>query len=83
VAAVLRRSGREVEFRVPADDPELGALVEPLRVALTRAFDPERSLEVESINGAAADASPWRSALDAFAVTREGGGVLRLRRRWS
>ena len=83
VAAVLRRSGRELEFRVPADDPELGSLVEPLRVALTRAFDPERSLEVESINGAAADGSAWRGALDAFAVTREGGGVLRLRRRWS
>jgi ATP-dependent Lhr-like helicase len=83
VAAVLRRSGRELELRVPAEDPDLGALVEPLRVALARGFDPERSLEVESINGEPAAASAWRGALDAFAVTREGGGVLRVRRRWS
>jgi len=83
LAAVLRRSGRELELRVGADDPDLGALVEPLRVALARAFDPERGVEVESINGEPAATSPWRGALDAFAVTREGGGVLRARRRWT
>lgn len=81
LAAVLRRSGREIEFRVAADDAGLAALVEPLRVALTRGFDPEHGLAVETINGEPAATSPYRRAFDAFSVVQEHDG-LRLRRRY-
>jgi ATP-dependent Lhr-like helicase len=79
--AVLRRSGREIDVRVGADDPGLAAVAEPLAVALTRAFDPERGVAVESIGGVAAARSELRRAFDAFSVTREHD-ALRLRRRY-
>jgi len=79
---VSRRSGRELEFRTAPDDPVNPELLAPLRVALTRAFDPARAIEVETINGEPAARSPYLSAFGAFAATREGG-ALRLRRRYS
>jgi len=81
VALVIERSGRDLDFRVPADDPALTALLEPLEIALTRSFDPERGLEVRCIQGEPAATSPYRSAFERFTVVREGP-ALRLRRRW-
>jgi ATP-dependent Lhr-like helicase len=82
IVATFRRSGREVEFALPADDPALAALVEPLRVALTRGFEPERSIEIETIGGEPAESSAHRRAFASFATTREARG-LRLRRSYA
>jgi ATP-dependent Lhr-like helicase len=83
LALAIRRSGAELDFRVPAGAPEESALLAPLADALVRGFDPERAIDVESIDGEPAAASPRLGALRSFAVTRESGGGVRLRRRWS
>lgn len=83
LALGIRRSGAELEFRVPEGATEEPALLAPLAVALVRGFDPERAIDVESIDGAPAASSPRLGAFRAFALTREAGGGVRLRRRWS
>lgn len=80
LALVARRGGREVDFRVAPTDPVLTDLVTPWRVALTRAFEPERALDLEIINGEPAATSPFLRAFAAFGRTREAGGAIRLRR---
>jgi hypothetical protein len=82
LAAVFTRGGREIRFALPPDDPGLPELLAPLRAALTRAVAPERSLDVEQINGEAAGSSPYFGAFAAFDRTRDGG-LLRLRRRYA
>ena len=82
LAAVFARGGREIRFALPPDDPGLPELLAPLRAALTRAVAPERSLDVEQINGEAAGSSPYFGAFAAFDRTRDGG-LLRLRRRYA
>ena len=67
---------------MPPGDPALPALVEPLRVVLTRGFAAERAIEVETINGEPAERSDYRGAFEAFAVSRESRG-LRLRRSYA
>lgn len=79
---VARRGGRELEFRTAPEDPVNPELLAPLRVALTRAFDPLRAIEVETINGEPASRSPYLAAFAGFAATREAGAV-RLRRRYA
>ena len=81
-ALEIRRSGRELDFRLPRDAGLDAALLEPLRIALTRSFEPERSLLVERIDGGSAAESDRREAFSGFAVSREPAG-LKLRRRWS
>ncbi len=81
LAGVIRRQGREIEWRLAPEDDALPALVEPLRLMLTRAVDPLKSIEVETINGEAAAASPLREAFTGLSVTREPR-ALRLRRRY-
>ena len=78
---VSRASGRELEIAVAAEDPLVRELLAPLRSALTRAFDPVRAIDVETINGEPAARSPHLRSFTDFSVTREGGGV-RLRRRY-
>ncbi len=78
---VSRASGRELEIASAPDDPATGELLAPLRSALTRAFDPVRAIDIETINGEPAGRSPYLAAFADFSVTREGGGV-RLRRRY-
>jgi len=78
---VSRASGREIEIDVAPDDPIARELVGPFRTALTRAFDPVRAIDVETINGEAAARSPHLAAFTDFSVTREGSAV-RLRRRY-
>ncbi|MEO8195196.1 MAG: DEAD/DEAH box helicase [Thermoanaerobaculia bacterium] len=82
LGAVFARGGREIQFAVPADDPGLPELLEPLRSALTRAVDAERGLDVEQINGEPAGSSAYFAAFAAFDRTRDGG-LLRLRRRYA
>lgn len=79
---VSRASGRELELATAPDDPVNRELLAPLRSALTRSFDPERAIDVETINGEAAGSSPYLPAFADFSVTREGSG-LRLRRRYA
>jgi ATP-dependent Lhr-like helicase len=80
--ATLRRGGAEIELHVAPDDRDLGRIVEPLRVALTRAVAPERAVDVETVNGEPAAMSPYRRAFDAFDTARLAGDALRLRRRY-
>ncbi|HVS01791.1 MAG TPA: DEAD/DEAH box helicase [Thermoanaerobaculia bacterium] len=81
---VLRsqRGGRRLEVAVPPDHPRLGEYLEPLAVQLTRQFRPRRSIEVTTINGEAAAASPYAAALAARFHTTRGAGTLRLWRRY-
>lgn len=83
LALGIRRSGAELEFRVPEGVAEEPALLAPLADALVRGFDPERAIDVETIDGAPAASSPRLGAFRAFTLTREAGGGVRLRRRWS
>jgi ATP-dependent Lhr-like helicase len=83
LALAIRRSGGELDFFVPAGAAEAPDLLAPLALALVRGFAPERAIDVEKIDGAPAAASPRLDAFAAFAVTREAGGGVRLRRRWS
>ncbi len=82
LCAVFARGGRELHFFVPADDPGLAELLEPLRCALTRTVGASRSLDIETINGEAAGSSPYLGAFAAFERTRDGG-LLRLSRRYA
>lgn len=82
LCAIFARGGREIHFFVPADDPGVPELLDPLRCALTRAVGAARSLDVEKINDQAAGSSPYFGAFGAFERSREGD-LLRLRRRYS
>jgi len=69
---VVRRRGRELDFRVGADHPALGEYVEVLKVLLTRQVRPLRSLEVETINGEPARHSPYCGPLsEIFRLDRQ------------
>jgi len=78
---VARAGGAELEIRVPPGDPVVPALLEPLRVALTRAVAPRSSIEVQRIDGGPAATSPHLNAFREFARSRTAAGV-RLRRRY-
>jgi ATP-dependent helicase Lhr and Lhr-like helicase len=80
IALVVRRGGRDIDFRVPPSDAGAGDLLAPLAMALTRDFDPARSIDVETVNGEPAARCAYREAFEPFAVSRTTHG-LRLRRR--
>ncbi len=79
--AQLRRSGREIERLDRSADEAGAAAIEPLRMALTRSFDPERAIEVEAVDGEPAHRRSDLGLFEGFSVTQETTG-LRLRRRW-
>lgn len=79
---IAKRAGRELELRTVPDDPVNALLMAPIRSALTRTFSPARAVDIETINGAPAARSPYRTAFAAFDSTGEGAG-LRLRRRYT
>jgi hypothetical protein len=83
LALAIRRSGAELDFRVPEGASEEAALLASLADALVRGFDPARAIDVETIDGAPAASSARLGAFRSFAVTREAGGGVRLRRRWN
>jgi len=82
LALVIRRMGRELEFAVDPGSAVVPALLRPLEILLTRAFDPLRSIEVETINGMPAGESDYLPAFSRFSRARTAKGV-RLRRSYS
>jgi ATP-dependent Lhr-like helicase len=83
LVAIARRGGAELELRVGVGDPGLPDLAAPYRVALTRAVDPERTIEVATINGEPAATSGYLGVFAGFSRTRESGGAIRLRRSYT
>ncbi len=73
---VSRRRGRELVVRCGADHPHLEDYFGVLKVLLTRHFQPLSSIDVETINGEPAVASPFRGKLaEIFRLTREPRSV--------
>jgi ATP-dependent Lhr-like helicase len=71
VVLVSRRRGRDLEFRVPADDPALGRYLEFVRATVGRDVRAPAALYVEAINGIAATGSPYRPALVSFGFVED------------
>ena len=63
LVAVSRRGGDQLDVRVPPDDPDLPRCLRALAELTTRAFQPLRSLAVETVNGEPALRTPYRKAL--------------------
>jgi ATP-dependent Lhr-like helicase len=78
---VVRRRGRELEFRVPPDAPRLDAYLGVLEALQQRPVETLRGICVEEINGVAAHASEYRPALAARFQLMTGAGHLKLWRR--
>ncbi len=69
---VSKRRGKELDVRCTAEHPHLTDYLEVLKVLLTREAQPLTSIDIETINGEPAGASPYRRALgEIFRVTRE------------
>ncbi len=60
---VSQRKGRALTIQAPPDDPRLWEYFDVLRHLLTRDFDPERRVVIETINGEPAPDSPYLAAL--------------------
>jgi ATP-dependent Lhr-like helicase len=79
---VSRRNGAELDIDVDPEHPRLERYFDFLKVMLTRQFAPRKAVDVETINGAPAVASPYAAHLrQIFTTTREPQS-LRLRRRY-
>jgi ATP-dependent Lhr-like helicase len=63
VVLVSRRRGRDLEFRVPADDPVLPRCLAFVEATVGRDVRAPAALHVEAINGIPAVESPYRPAL--------------------
>ena len=73
---VSKRRGRELDLRCRPDHPHLEDYLEVLKVGLTRDVQPMSAIDVETINGEAAAASPFRGPLSRlFRLTREPRSV--------
>jgi ATP-dependent Lhr-like helicase len=82
VVVVSERRGRSLQIRVGPDHPNLGEYLGFIKVLLTRSVRPARAIVVETINGEAAAAGPYRTPLAALFHTTRDGSSLRLMRRW-
>jgi len=82
VVVVSERRGRSLQIRVGPDHPNLGEFLGFIKVLLTRSVRAARAIVVETINGEAAAAGPYRTALAALFHTTRDGSSLRLMRRW-
>jgi len=71
VVLVSRRRGRDLEFRVPVDDPALGRYLGFVRATVGRDVRAPAALHVEAINGIAATGSPYRPALVSFGFVED------------
>lgn len=60
---VSQRHGKQLNFHVPPDDPDLTRYLGPLHHLLMRPFDPLRSITVETINDQPAATSPYLDVL--------------------
>ena len=79
---VSRRNGSALTFHVPPDDPRIRDYLGFFKVLLTRAFNPEKIITVETINGKPAPESPYAPALKEFGFSGGYKG-LELMRRYS
>ncbi len=69
---VAKRRGRELDPRVGPDHPHLESYLGVLKMLLTRDAQPLPSIDVETIAGQPAVASPYRAKLaEIFHVTAE------------
>jgi ATP-dependent Lhr-like helicase len=71
VVLVSRRQARELEIRVPPEDPRLPEYLGFLRVLAGRDVQPLPAVHVERVNGAAPSTSPYREPLLAFGFTED------------
>ncbi len=62
LVAISRRSGRQLELRLPPGDPAVVGCLLVFQGWLGRAFAPQRKLAVETIDGEPAARSPHRAA---------------------
>lgn len=74
------RNGRRLVFHVAPDDPRLPEYLAPLDHLLTRARQPVRQLEIETVDGAPAASSPFADVLGAhFDLRRDHRSLILLR----
>ena len=74
------RNGRRLVFHVAPDDPRLPEYLAPLDHLLTRARQPVRQLEIETVDGAPAASSPFADILGAhFDLRRDHHSLILLR----
>ena len=67
-----QRRGSELEIAVAPDHPHAAEYFGFLKVLLSREFQPQKSISVETINGERATASPWAEVLgNLFRTVRE------------
>ncbi|OHD68640.1 MAG: hypothetical protein A2177_15255 [Spirochaetes bacterium RBG_13_68_11] len=71
VVLVSRRKGRDLEFRVTADDPSLSRSLAFIRAMVGRDARPSAAVHVESVNGIPALESPYRPALLSFGFVED------------
>ena len=75
-----RRNGRRLVFHAAPDDPRLPEYLAPLDHLLTRARQPVRQLEIETIDGGPAASSPFADALGTlFDLRRDHRSLILLR----
>jgi ATP-dependent Lhr-like helicase len=67
---ISRRSGSSLEFLAPHDDPQIPEYLGFSKTLLTREFNPEKMIPVETINGKPALESEYSWALREFGFTR-------------
>ena len=82
LVVVSERRGRSLEIRVGPDHPNLAEYLGFLKALLTRSVRAARAIVVETINGEAAAAGPYRPALAALFHTTRDASTLRLMRRY-
>ena len=61
---VSKRSGKQLEFRRPPDDPDIERYLGFMRTLLTRDASPVSVLTIEKINGKNAASSPYRAVFE-------------------
>ena len=71
VVLVSRRRARDLDFRVPADDPSLSRFLTFIRAMVGRDVRPSAAVHVESVNGIPALESPYRPALVSFGFVED------------
>jgi ATP-dependent helicase Lhr and Lhr-like helicase len=74
--------GRSLEIRVGPEHPNLAEYLGFLKVPLKRSVRPARAIVVETINGEAAAAGPYRPALAPLFHTTRDASSIRLMRRY-
>jgi ATP-dependent Lhr-like helicase len=74
--ATSRRKGRDIDFHIAPDDPDLSTCLGFLHHLLNRRVQPRRHLTVETINSLPATESPYLPLfVEAFDVVRDPGSM--------